>query len=175
MWDLYNFDYVMKQLDIPAQHEVFLRIGVLNIVNPLKPNLDFVLPLTYSDNRILVHSLIEISSSDSGDQICEDSKTELSVVSLYGSSNRLLKEIRPEVMRLYFCEVGERSLNVGWTTRADQVRRYLVGDYYGKDKEMYRIINMYHEMMNAGFLARGAIELQYAQFVKQKVPRKKKK
>mmetsp|Transcript_13697 Transcript_13697/g.12409 ORF Transcript_13697/g.12409 Transcript_13697/m.12409 type:complete len:329 (+) Transcript_13697:1-987(+) len=171
IWDLYNFDSIMKNYykSQSIQTEILKRIGGLNFINPLKPNyVHFNISLKYPDNRILVHSLIEISASDSGDQINEAENTQLSVVELYGSSQRLLNESRDEIMRFTFCEVGERSLNVSWTMRREQLKRYLLGDVNSQDREMFKIILMYKEMEASNALSRGSVELQYLQFLKNK-------
>lgn len=169
IWDLHNFETIMRSLNTnpQAQHQIMMRLGCLNIVNPLKPNLNFNLTLKYVDHRNLVHSLMEISAADSGDQFREDPTTELSVVELYGSTQRLLKESRPEIMKFTFCEVGERSVFVAWTMRRDQLRRYLIGDANCLgERDIFRIISMYKEMEAEKMLARGPIELQYAQFLR---------
>lgn len=87
-------------------------------MNPLKPNLKFNLFLKYFDNRILLHSLLEISASDCTEQLIVDQTSDLTTMDLYGSTARLLStEERYDTMKFIFAEVGERSINVNWNVR----------------------------------------------------------
>ncbi len=163
--DLHNFDYVMRHLNSVSQQEVLLRLGCLNCINPLKPSFDFALSLKYLDCRVLVMTLMELSSAENGDNIKDDPRSDIPIISLYGSMTRLVNDVRPEVLRFSFCEVGERTQTVAWPLRRDVIKRFLVGTN-PMDKNMFKIITLYREMEAAGTLGRGPIDLQYLNHLK---------
>ena len=41
LWDLHNMDIILKQMTSEGQMEVIRRLGYLNIMNPLKPGMDY--------------------------------------------------------------------------------------------------------------------------------------
>ena len=67
--ELHNFETIIRHVSAAAVQDVLNRIGVLNCLNPLKPCLDLRLKLKYMDNRILVHSYLQMSSAEGGDQL----------------------------------------------------------------------------------------------------------
>lgn len=163
--DLHNIDIVLRNLHSHAQQDIIRRIGCLNLINPLKPAFDYIFPLKYLDNRIMVVTLMELASIESADQIQEDPNTELPIATLYGSYTRAVNEVRPEVMKFSFADFGVRTNNISWPTRRDLVKKFLVGSQ-PVDEDMFKIITLFKEMENANGLSRGPIDLQYATFQK---------
>lgn len=160
LWDLWNFDIIMRQLNHKAQYEVILRLGWLNIINPLKPAFDYVIKLMTQENRILLVTLMELATAESGEQIIEDPSTELTIFTLYGALNRVMNESRPETLIFSYSELGERSTMVNWSTRKDFMKRFLVGTY-PINRESYECITWYKEIEAAGNFSIGPIDLQY--------------
>lgn len=163
--DLHNFDGIMRRLTSEAQHEVVQRLGWLNVINPLKPSYDFILPTKYLDNKLVVLMLVEISANDSGDNINDDVRSDVPLVSIYGSTSRVMSESFSATFRFSFCEVGERTKVVNWPVRRDMLKRTLLGTK-PLDRSIFTIISMYREMEKAGALERGPVETQYASFEK---------
>jgi hypothetical protein len=156
---------------IEAQTIIMNKLGVLNIVNPMKPSMKYDLTLKYYDHRILIYSLLNISASEFAEQLIEDADSDLTPLELHGSMSRLLltTEARHETMKFVFAELGERTLNVTWPIRREQLKRYLVGDQGNLDKEIFHVVNMYKELEKENALARGPIEIQYRRFLKNRV------
>lgn len=163
--DLHNMDLVLRNLHTNAQRDIIRRIGCLNLINPLKIAFDYVFPLKYLENRILVVTLMELASIESADQIQEEPTTELPIATLYGSYTRALNEVRPETMRFSYCDFGVRTNNISWPTRRELLKKFLVGTA-PMDDEMFQTISMFKEMEAAKALSRGPIDLQYATFQK---------
>ena len=164
--DLHNFDIIMRNLDRRCQDEVILRLGWLNIANPLKPAFDkYVINLKPRDNRFFTIALLEIAAQESSDQLREDPNTEVSIVNLYGSFFRLQNDPRPETLKFNYGEIGERTLNVSWNLRRDALKKFLVGTH-PIDRSTYSIIAWYKEMEEAGTLTVGPLDLQYANHLK---------
>lgn len=165
IYDLHNMDIILRNLPALAQHEIVRRLGCLNVLNPLKIAFDYVFPLQFLDNRILVVTLMELASIESADQIQEDPNTELPIATLYGSYTRALNEVRSEVMRFSFADFGVRTNNISWSTRRELLKKFLVGTL-PIDEDVFRVINLFKEMEAANALTRGPIDLQYATYQK---------
>lgn len=103
--DLHNFDYIMKRLSYEAQQEIILRLGWLNVINPLKPSFDYCISLVNLDSRILLVTLLEMSAADNGDNIKDDTRTDIPLVTLFGSMSRIINDSRTEVLKFSYCEV----------------------------------------------------------------------
>lgn len=156
---------------IEAQQIIMNKLGVLNIVNPMKPSLKYDLTLKFNDHRILIHSLLTISANELAEQLIEDEDSDLTALELHGSMSRLLvSEARHEKMKFSFAEVGERTLNISWSTRKEQMKRYLVGDPGNYDKEIFHIMYMYKELEKENSLSSGPIEIQYRKYMKNRNP-----
>lgn len=67
--ELHNFESILRHVSASAVQDVLNKLGVLNCLNPLKPCLDLRLKLKYMDNRVLVHSYLQMSSAEGGDQL----------------------------------------------------------------------------------------------------------
>jgi hypothetical protein len=160
LWDLWNFDIIMRQLNQKAQYEVILRLGWLNIINPLKPSFDYIIKLMKQEDRILLVTLMELATTESGEQIIEDQRTELTIFTLYGALNRVMNESRPETLIFSYSDIGERSTMVNWSGRREFMKRFLVGTY-PINRETYQCITWYKEIEAAGNFTIGPIDLQY--------------
>jgi len=165
--DLHNFDTLMRNTpDIKVQREILSRLGCLNVINPLKLALNYLIPMQSVDYRILLTTLLEISPQEGTEQIREDPKTEVSVLTFYGALHRIVAVSRPEVLRFNYLDFGVQFGSiVAWGLRRDAIKKFLVGTS-PIDKGMFRIIGMYREMEKHNTLTRGPIELQYTNHVK---------
>jgi len=165
--DLHNFDTLMRNTaDIKVQREILSRLGCLNVINPLKLALNYLIPMLCMDYRILLTTLLEISPQEGTEQIREDPKTDVSVLTFYGALHRIIAVSRPDVLRFNYLDFGVQfGSMVAWGLRRDAIKKFLVGTY-PIDKSMFRIIGMYREMEKHGTLTRGPIELQYANHLK---------
>ena len=173
IWDLYNFDYLLRSVSKIAQNDIVLRLGWLNVFNPLKPSFEYNISLKYVDGRILLVSLLELGSLENGEQIREDPRTDVLLVSLYGSLHRVLNDVRDEIVRFYYFELGERSNTVSWSGRRDLLKKFLVGTS-PINREIFNVCRWYKEMEQSGTLTMGPLDLQYANHLRIKRNPKKK-
>ena len=81
--DLHNFDLILRSITKKAQEEIILRLGWLNIFNPLKPSFNYSLPLTFWDNRTLLVTLLEMGKADGEEQLKDDPHTDISLAGKY--------------------------------------------------------------------------------------------
>ena len=167
IWDLHNFDIIMRNIKKHAQNDVINKLGWLNIFNPLKPSFDYSISLKYADSRLLLVSLLQLGSQENGEQIREDPRTDLLLVSLYGSLHRVLSDVKLDVVRFTYYELGERSNTVNWQARKDLIQKFLVGTA-PIDRSMLDVIKMFKEMEVAGTLSMGPVVLQYANHMRLK-------
>lgn len=172
IWDLHNFDYLLRSISKKAQNDIVSRLGWLNVFNPLKPSFEYNISLKYVDGRILLVSLLELGSLENGEQIREDPRTDVLLVSLYGSLHRVLNDVRPETVRFYYFELGERSNTVSWSGRRDLLKKFLVGTA-PINREVFHVCRWYKEMEQAGTLTMGPLDLQYANHLRIKRNKKK--
>ena len=163
--DLWNMDMLLRTLDITAQREILLRLGCLNVLNPLKLAFDYCISLRHLDNRILLQILLEISPTEGTDQIKENPKTQLSVLTFYGALHRITSSVREETMLFSYSEVGYNTTIVSWNLRRDALKKFLVGNS-PMNKDIFRIIAMHREMEQHSTLGRGPIDIQYAAHLK---------
>ncbi len=165
--DLHNFDQLLHNCsELKTQREILNRLGCLNVINPLKLALTYLIPLQNLDYRILLTTLLEISPQEGTEAIREDPKTDVSVLTFYGALHRIVAVSRPENLRFTYLDFGVQFGGVvAWGLRRDAIREFLVGTK-PIDKGMFRIISMYREMEKAGTLTRGPIDLQYANHLK---------
>lgn len=163
--DLYNMDILLKTLPPAAQREVLLRLGCLNVLNPLKLAFDYYISMKHLDERILLTLLLEISPLEGTDQIIESPKTDVSVITFYGALHRIVSSVRDDRLIFTYCEVGEKTMIVAWGTRRDALRKFLIGTR-PLVPGLFRIVGMYNEMHRHGTLTRGPIELQYNSHLK---------
>jgi hypothetical protein len=163
--DLHNMDQLLRSIETRAQQDVINRLGYLNVINPLKIAFDYILSLMYLDNRVLLIILMELAAIESADQIMEDLHTELPIATLYGSYTRALNEVRPEIMRFTYCEIGVRTNTVSWSTRKELLKKFLVGTQ-PLDEECFHTVSMFKELESHEALTSGPIDLQYANYLK---------
>jgi hypothetical protein len=116
---------VMRNLHNGARSEIILRLGWLNIGNPLKPAGEYTIPLTYLDGRIFLLTLLEMDQLN-GDQIRDTPKSEIPIISLYGGLNRLKTESKPEKVTIIFAELGAKIRPPNWIIRVEKLERFLI-------------------------------------------------
>ena len=174
IWDLHNMDVILRAMGAAGQKEVLLRLGCLNVLNPLKPALDYSVHMKHRDCRVLLMFLLETGPSEAGPQVKEDPRTELSVVTLYGALHRIANYAGDETLLFNYGDVGERTTNVSWNFRRDALKKFLIGTS-PMDKVVFRVISMYRELEHAGSFTRGPIEQQYLLYLKRKnaIPKRK--
>eukprot|EP00606_Chrysophyceae_sp_TOSAG23-5_P001321 GSChrysophyteH2.ASY1.ANO1.137.1 assembled CDS len=163
--DLHNSDQLMRSVEVKTQRAILNRLGPLNVLNPLKLALHYFIPMTHLDYRVLLTTLLEISPQEGTEQIREDAKTDVSVLTFYGALHRICAVSRPEVLKFMYLDFGVQSHVVAWGMRRDALKKFLVGTQ-PMDKSLFRIVGMYREMEKHGTLSRGPIELQYANHFK---------
>ena len=163
--DLQNMDALFRSVELKTQREILNRLGPLNVLNPLKLALNYVIPMTHLDYRVLLTTLLEISPQEGTDQIREDNKTDVSVLTFYGALHRIIAVSRPEILRFTYLDFGVQSQVVAWGMRRDALKKFLVGTT-PYDKSMFRIVGMFREMEKHNTLSRGPIELQYTNHFK---------
>jgi hypothetical protein len=173
--DLFNFDVILRHLSGVAVQDVFHCLGVLNCLNPLKPAQDYRFYLKHIDNRIMTHSLLQLSSLENGDQLKQHPKSTVDIISLYAALGRLIQEQMSDTSILIFsyCEIGERQSVPAWNFRKDLLKNFLLGTH-PIDTRMFRIISIYKEIEAAGMLLVGPLDLQYREFLKTKNQKKKR-
>jgi hypothetical protein len=115
---------------------------------------------------------LELGSLENGEQIREDPRTDVLLVSLYGSLHRVLNDVRPETTRFYYFELGERSNTVSWSGRRDLLKKFLLGTA-PINREVFHVCRWYKEMEQAGTLTMGPLDLQYANHLRIKRNKKK--
>jgi hypothetical protein len=108
---------------------------------------------------------MELSAIESPDQIIEHPKTEVALLTLYGSMTRTLNDTRSETLRFTYCDFGLRTKNVSWPYRKDLIKKFLVGTH-PLDYSMYQVITIYKELETANALTTGPIDLQFATYLK---------
>jgi hypothetical protein len=163
--DLGNMDVLLRSCQKQAQRMILKRLGCLNVLNPLKLALDYKISLMHIDERILLTCLLEISPHEGTDQIREDNKTDVSVLTFYGALHRIVAMERQETLIFTYLETGIASNVVAWSLRRDSMKRFLVGTN-PLDRALFRVVGMYREMEKAQTLSRGPIELQYMTHLK---------
>ena len=163
--DLHNSDQLMRSVEVKTQRAILNRLGPLNVLNPLKLALHYFIPMTHLDYRVLLTTLLEISPQEGTEQIREDAKTDVSVLTFYGALHRICAVSRPEVLKFMYLDFGVQSHVVAWGMRRDALKKFLVGTQ-PMDKSLFRIVGMYREMEKHGTLSRGPVELQYANHFK---------
>ena len=173
IWDLWDFDVVSRHLSDAAMFDVMARIGWLNIMNPLKPSHNFVLPLQNMDNRQHVVNLIRLCTAELGDQLKENPNSDCTVVFLFSKVASLIMDSKmTEMVRMSYVDFGENTAPVLWKDRREMMKGYLVGTYPIPQASFDSII-MYKEMQSAGTLTMGPIDTQYQAHLK--IPKVKRK
>lgn len=163
--DLGNMDKVLRTVQKPVQRMILKRLGCLNVLNPLKLALDYRISMLYLDERILLTTLLEISPTEGTEQIREDPKTDVSVLTFYGALHRIVAMVRDENLIFTYLETGVTTQTIAWALRRDAMRKFLVGTK-PIDKSLFRVVGMHREMERNGTLSRGPIELQYKTHLK---------
>lgn len=165
IFDLGNMDILLRSLQKPAQRLILKRLGCLNVLNPLKLALDYKISMLHLDERILLTTLLEISPQEATDQIREDPKTDVSVLTFYGALHRIVAMERDDNLLFTYLETGVASNVVAWSLRRDALKKFLVGTK-PVDRALFRVVGMYREMEKNNTLSRGPIELQYTTHLK---------
>ena len=171
--DLYNFDIILRHLSATSVQDVFCKLGVLNCLNPLKPAQDYKFIMKYLDNRLMTHTLLQMSSLENGDMLKQHPRSEVDIISLYASLGRLLTDQTDAWLIFSYCEIGERQSVPAWNFRKDMLKQFLIGTH-PVDPRVFKVISMYKEIESAGMLLVGPIDLQYREFVKSKNSKNKK-
>ena len=164
--DLFNFDFILRRLNYVCCQDVILRLGVLNALNPLKPSVDYTLNMKHIDNRKVLFYVLELASQETGDQLIEHPKSQISIMALYAGLGRLIENENDLVANFTFCEIGERQSYPTWNLRQNLMKNFLLGTY-PMDNRMNQIVTMYKEMETAGSLTAGPVDLQYREHLKQ--------
>ena len=165
--DLHNFDIILRHINGTAIQSVLNKIGVLNCLNPLKPCLDLRLNLKYVDNRILVHCYLQLSSAEGGDQLKQHPRSEVDIIALYAAMGRLISDPVDGALMFTYCEVGEREAPLDWKLRKDAIQLFLLGNP-PRHPQLLKPIQWYKEIKNAGLLSLGPLDIQYANYRKEK-------
>merc|ERR1711865_237654 len=93
--DLENFDVILNEIPNRFHQEIFMRIGYLNILNPLKCFYDFYeLDLQYNDHWVLMKMMLDLSA-DTGDMLTErsDGVSSSSIPDLYAKKANLPRDV----------------------------------------------------------------------------------
>jgi hypothetical protein len=167
IWDLHNFDVVMRSLSSDAQREVVLRLGYLNIMNPLKPSMDYFIDMRYADSRKALVFCLSTGPSEGGDQLRTEPGSDLTITDMFGSINRVLKQCLDARVLFSYGEVGERTPNVSWNLRTAAMKSFLVGTLPHL-QGMQRIIFLYNKLLKENMITIGPIEQQYEVMLKRK-------
>lgn len=171
--DLFNFDYILRHLSANAVQDVLSKLGVLNCLNPLKPAQDYKFTLKYTDNRVMSHTLLQMSSLENGDMVKQHPRSEVEIIALYAAMGRLLQDSTDALLMFSYCEIGERQSVPAWNFRKEKLSNFLIGTQ-PVDNRCFKIIAMYKEIEAAGTLLLGPIDLQYREFMKTKTGKNKK-
>jgi len=167
VWDLHNFDVVMRSLSTEAQREVVLRLGYLNIMNPLKPAMDYYIDMRFPDSRKALVYCLSTGPSEGGDQLRTEAGSDLTITDMFGSINRVLKFCLDARVIFSYGEVGERTPNVSWNLRTAAMKCFLVGTLPHL-QGMQRIIYLYNKLLKENMITIGPIEQQYDVMLKRK-------
>ncbi len=171
IWDLHNSDIILRNLSTLAQKETISRIGYLNIINPLKPALDYDIDMRYVDSRKCLVFCLETAPSEDASQLRGDMTSDLTLTDMYSSINRVKRDCLDARVMFNYGEVGERSQNVSWNLRMKALKYFLVGTQ-PTAKTLHRVIIQYNKMLKAGTLSLGPIENQYEHWLKRQAEEK---
>ena len=180
IWDLHNFDWILRQIHESSSHDIAKRLGIasntnfgvkfntlvgwLNILNPLKPAHRMQLPMQYVDNRIVIVMLLDLSGKEEGEQIEMAPNSAKTVVELYGQMGRILQTSTwKDVILWTYSDLGERTFTVAWSTRKECVKKCLVGTY-PLHPQLYDVIDMYNQLKEMDILRVGSIDVQYEEY-----------
>eukprot|EP01041_Mallomonas_annulata_P000200 gene200-359_t len=175
--NLEDMNIIMRHLSSAAVQDLVQRIGWLNIMNPFKPCNDFILSHKYIDNRILTVKLLDLSAAESGDQLKEQPRTEFLLVQLYASMGRITAEYSNKVLRVAYCDFGERQSPPNWNKRRELISSFLIGTA-PICPDVFKTMLMYKELESVGALSVGPIDQQYYEYqktIKQKKVRRRLK
>ncbi|CAM9781349.1 unnamed protein product, partial [Sphacelaria rigidula] len=81
----------------------------LNVLNPLKIARHYDLNMAYPDERKLIKLLLDTSPQEKGDNLMDDHTSDVQIIDLYAGLGRLVDEERPNVVRLWYCDIGRRG------------------------------------------------------------------
>jgi hypothetical protein len=170
--DVHRLNEVMRRLPVKGQNELALRLGYLNIINPLLVTFHYELDLKHWDNRrMLVDILDLVYTKLEGNGWVDDENTNSDKrLQLFtdGTPNGYLNSVRSEVVRLNYCEFGkpvkaEYTQTVNWSARKEILQHFLVGTN-PFDDAMFNCIRWYEEMKEANSLTEGPMDQQYNRF-----------
>lgn len=166
--DLENFHVILRCLRTNAVQSVTETLGLLNVINPLYPSLDYKVSMKYVDCRIFVHTLCTLASNESGDMIKEYARTEILIINLFAAMGRIIQEEQNKTVLFGYCEIGERACAPNWSMRQDMVKLFLVGTYPIDKPQVYRAASIYKELEEAKALGHGPLDLQYREYLKKR-------
>jgi hypothetical protein len=174
--DLYNFDVILRHLELPVREEVLNSIGHLNCFNALKPGGDYIISLKHRDCRQFVLMMLGIAECENN-PLTKDKYSDMAMVDVYQHKSRLLDttSLQSLVLRFSYTDFCEQQASakerddINWDFRRNNINATLLGTK-PVDRNQFRIINLYKEMEAAGTLSTGPIETQYLNHLKQKGP-----
>ena len=120
-------DVVLRPLWPEAQNDVIYRLGFLNVMNPLKPALDYEIHMLHQDNRRMLVYLLELAPSEAVNQLKEDLRSDIIITDLYGSLNRVIKSCTDQMVMFNYGDFNERTQSISWNLRRDGLKKFLVG------------------------------------------------
>jgi hypothetical protein len=164
--DIENIQVIIRALSSAAVQMVFDCLGVLNVINPMVPANDYKLSFKYMDNRLFTHALCTLASNESGDQLKENSRTDILIIDLFAAMGRVLSDEQDKFVIFSYCEIGERTCAPNWQYRRDFLSKFLIGTKPMDTEALLRPQVMYKELEAAGSLSVGPIDLQYRQYLK---------
>jgi hypothetical protein len=167
VYDLHNMDIVLRPLWPEAQNDVIYRLGFLNVMNPLKPALDYEIHMLHQDNRRMLVYLLELAPSEAVNQLKEDLRSDIIITDLYGSLNRVIKNCTDQMVMFNYGDFNERSPAISWNLRRDGLKRFLVGTK-PMSRDIFGVIRQYYKLMQKpDQLTMGSIEVQYTAMVQK--------
>lgn len=171
IYDLHNMDVVLRPLWPEAQNDVIYRLGFLNVMNPLKPALDYEIHMLHQDNRRMLVYLLELAPSEAVNQLKEDLRSDIIITDLYGSLNRVIKSCTDQMVMFNYGDFNERTQNISWNLRRDGLKKFLVGTK-PVSREIFNIIRQYYKLLQQpDNLSIGSVEQQYANMMKRAAER----
>ena len=164
-------DVVLRPLWPEAQNYVIYRLGFLNVMNPLKPALDYEIHMLHQDNRRMLVYLLELAPSEAVNQLKEDLRSDIIITDLYGSLNRVIKSCTDQMVMFNYGDFNERTQNISWNLRRDGLKKFLVGTK-PISRDIFGIIRQYYKLMQQpDNLSIGTVEQQYQNMLKRTAER----
>ena len=164
--DLENFHQILRILPQQAQDDIAIKLGWLNIMNPILPYHTFNMKLTHDDNRFVAHMLLSLGSQHEDNNCKEVKGTEVLLIDAYASLNRLLHDSSPKCIKFTYNQITDKS-TINWNQRLDKLHYFLLGTYpVNKANIFKKPLDMYKEMVEEKSLSRGPLDLQYREYLR---------